>query len=127
MTASAWGAGALALLVASWWTTEHRSGGDLLAAVSNGLLIFFLVGGVGIAEAFRERARAKGLSPTGAGPWSVAVVPAAATFVTVGGLRLVALALDVSGPWSDPLESGFDVGFRSAVVFAVVAVVAHRR
>jgi hypothetical protein len=125
MAAAAWGGGAIAVLTLAWLTDGDRSSGGLLAAASNGLLLFFLVGGLGVADDVRTSGDPTARSVVDRA-WSFALVPAALTVLALLPLRIAAIVFDVPGPWSSVGESTLDILARSAVVYLVVAFVNAR-
>lgn len=82
----------------------------LVAAASNGLVVFFLIAGTQAAATHRYR------------PWRVPLAAGAGTAATVLPLRLAASVTDVGGPFGDVADTLLDVGWRTGAVVAVVAV-----
>lgn len=121
--AAAWGGGAAALLVVAWIVDPDRIGGGLVAAISNGILLLFVVGGLSVVDNLRaldstttERALLRR-------PWLLAAVPAIATLIVLLPLRIVALATGTRGPWSGLGESALDIAGRAGIVWVVLGVV----
>jgi hypothetical protein len=126
-TAAVWGGGAAVALAASSLSSGRRSGGDLLAATSNGLFLFCLVGGIGVPDEIRAAGDQSALRSVLGRPWMFAAVPAAATVTMLLPLRVAAIARGIEGPWSSLPESAADIGLRAAVVYVAVGFLASRR
>lgn len=125
-TAAAWGAGATAVLTALWVTSDRHQAGDLIAAASNGLMLFFLVGGVGVIDNMKQSDDAAALHALDERSWVLPLVPAAATAAALLPVRLAAVAGEIDGPWSSVPESTLDIAMRATVVYVASGVMAAR-
>ncbi|MFC6019155.1 hypothetical protein ACFP2T_23465 [Plantactinospora solaniradicis] len=121
-TATAAGGGVAGFFVLLWLGDPARTAGGLVAATMNGVVLFFLVGGIFAAFRAAEQ-RSRSLADH---PWRFALAPAVAALVVLLALRMTALALRLDGPWRTVPDSLLDVGGRSLVVFVVIAAVAGR-
>ena len=121
-TAGAWGGGAVVLLTGAWIADPDRVGGGLIAAISNGVLLFFLVGGISVLDRLRSLDADDAARPLLHRPWILAAIPAAATLIALLPLRIAALAAGVRGPWSGLAESTLDITVRAAIVWVALGI-----
>ncbi|MEQ4302540.1 hypothetical protein ABNF97_14275 [Plantactinospora sp. B6F1] len=120
---TAWlsGGSVAGILLVLWLTDANRTAGGLIAALMNGVTLFFLVGGV-----FAALAAAGQGSYLARHPWRFALVPAGVALLILAAMRLSALALNLSGPWRTVPDSLLDVTARAVVVQLIIGIVAVR-
>lgn len=109
-SASAWSGAATAALGLLTLGSGQPVLEGLAAALSNGLVLFFLLIGIQVVTTHRH---------------SVAVVAcsaASATLATVLAVRLAAVAAGAGGPFGHAVDTVVDVAFRSTIVFVVVTL-----
>lgn len=107
------GAGVTLLLVVPSVGSDEPLGEGVAAALSNGLVLFFLMAGLG------------GVNSADRSVASVALTAAIGTLVTVLTVRLVAVAAGAGGPFGSATDTVLDVAGRSVVVFVLVAATGH--